>query len=35
MFDMYVNNVMVMVTGPGLGHQAISINMISRSKKKH
>ena len=32
MFDMYV---IVMVTGPGQGHQAISINMIWRSKKKH
>lgn len=30
MFDMYV-----IVTGPGQGHQAISINMILRSKKKH
>ena len=27
--------VIVTVTGPGPGHQAISINMISRSKKKH
>ena len=34
MFDMHVT-VMVTGPGPGQGHQAISINMISRSRRKH